>query len=99
MTRTPWPFLRVPSRIWGRTTGRLTRPFKVRLVLLICRVLLMSLRIKGQNLYTKGDEASLALMDKQIYRLVGKATTLAASVIPRDHSFRMLLCLYIHSNM
>jgi len=34
--------------------------------------------LQGQNLYTKGDKDSLALMDKQIYRLVGKATTLAA---------------------
>ena len=32
----------------------------------------------GQTLYTKGDKASLAIMDKQIYRLIGKATTLAA---------------------
>ena len=32
----------------------------------------------GQTLYTKGDAASLANMDKQIYRLIGKATTLAA---------------------
>ena len=35
----------------------------------------------GQTLYTKGDEASLAVLDKQIYRLLGKATTLAAFVI------------------
>ncbi|QRW18118.1 citrate synthase [Rhizoctonia solani] len=34
--------------------------------------------LQGQNLYTKGDKASLAIMDKQIYRLIGKATTLAA---------------------
>ncbi|KAF7312404.1 Citrate synthase [Mycena indigotica] len=34
--------------------------------------------LQGQNLYTKGDPASLAVMDKQIYRLIGKATTLAA---------------------
>ncbi|KAJ7475932.1 peroxysomal citrate synthase [Mycena latifolia] len=34
--------------------------------------------LKGQNLFTKGDKASLAVMDKQIYRLIGKATTLAA---------------------
>ena len=32
----------------------------------------------GQTLYTKGDKESLAVMDKQIYRLIGKATTLAA---------------------
>jgi len=32
----------------------------------------------GQHLYSKGDKASLAVMDKQIYRLIGKATTLAA---------------------
>ncbi|KAF4613617.1 hypothetical protein D9613_007744 [Agrocybe pediades] len=34
--------------------------------------------LQGQSLYTKGDPASLAIMDKQIYRLIGKATTLAA---------------------
>ncbi|KAL5634790.1 hypothetical protein ACGC1H_002727 [Rhizoctonia solani] len=34
--------------------------------------------LQGQTLYTKGDKASLAIMDKQIYRLIGKATTLAA---------------------
>lgn len=34
----------------------------------------------GQTLYSKGDKASLAVMDKQIYRLIGKATTLAAYV-------------------
>ncbi|KAG6853971.1 hypothetical protein C0991_011833 [Blastosporella zonata] len=34
--------------------------------------------LQGQNIYTRGDKASLELMDKQIYRLIGKATTLAA---------------------
>ncbi|KAF7374819.1 Citrate synthase [Mycena sanguinolenta] len=34
--------------------------------------------LQGQNLFTRGDAASLAVMDKQIYRLIGKATTLAA---------------------
>ncbi|KAF8199591.1 peroxysomal citrate synthase [Pholiota molesta] len=34
--------------------------------------------LQGQTLYTKGDAASLSVMDKQIYRLIGKATTLAA---------------------
>lgn len=34
--------------------------------------------LQGQALFTKGDKASLAVMDKQIYRLIGKATTLAA---------------------
>ncbi|TFY67190.1 hypothetical protein EVG20_g4036 [Dentipellis fragilis] len=34
--------------------------------------------LQGQSLFTKGDYASLANMDKQIYRLIGKATTLAA---------------------
>ena len=32
----------------------------------------------GQTLFSKGDRASLEVMDKQIYRLIGKATTLAA---------------------
>ncbi|KAI0707321.1 peroxysomal citrate synthase [Earliella scabrosa] len=34
--------------------------------------------LQGQRLYTKGDATSLATMDRQIYRLIGKATTLAA---------------------
>ncbi|KAF9520923.1 hypothetical protein BS47DRAFT_413252 [Hydnum rufescens UP504] len=34
--------------------------------------------LQGQNLYTKTDPKSLANMDKQIYRLIGKAITLAA---------------------
>lgn len=32
----------------------------------------------GQTLFTKTDPASLANMDKQIYRIIGKAITLAA---------------------
>lgn len=38
-------------------------------------------RYLGQTLFTKGDTVSLANMDKQIYRLLGKATTLAAYVL------------------
>ncbi|KAI0317067.1 peroxysomal citrate synthase [Amylostereum chailletii] len=34
--------------------------------------------LQGQALFTKTDQASLANMDKQIYRLIGKATTIAA---------------------
>ncbi|KAF6759935.1 peroxysomal citrate synthase [Ephemerocybe angulata] len=34
--------------------------------------------LQGQTLYTKGSPESLAIMDKQILRLIGKATTLAA---------------------
>ncbi|KAJ4477265.1 peroxysomal citrate synthase [Lentinula aciculospora] len=34
--------------------------------------------LQGQSLFTKGSTESLAVMDKQIYRLIGKATTLAA---------------------
>lgn len=34
--------------------------------------------LQGQALFTKTDPASLANMDKQIYRLIGKAITLAA---------------------
>ncbi|KAL7279227.1 hypothetical protein ACG7TL_007067 [Trametes sanguinea] len=37
-----------------------------------------SFRSASQRLYTKGDKASLETMDRQIYRLIGKATTLAA---------------------
>lgn len=32
----------------------------------------------GQTLFTKGSPESLANMDKQILRLIGKATTMAA---------------------
>lgn len=32
----------------------------------------------GQRLYTAGDATSLATMDRQIYRIIGKAITLAA---------------------
>ncbi|KAK1231585.1 hypothetical protein PQX77_005320 [Marasmius sp. AFHP31] len=34
--------------------------------------------LQGQNLFTTGSPDSLATMDKQIYRLIGKATSLAA---------------------
>ncbi|KZP00570.1 peroxysomal citrate synthase [Calocera viscosa TUFC12733] len=34
--------------------------------------------LAGQGLYTRGTPESLAIMDKQIYRLLGKATTMAA---------------------
>jgi len=34
--------------------------------------------LAGQGLYTRGTAESLAIMDKQIYRLLGKATTMAA---------------------
>ena len=34
--------------------------------------------LQGQKLYSSGSEASLQAMDKQIYRLIGKAPTLAA---------------------
>lgn len=34
--------------------------------------------LQGQKLFTAGDAASLEVMDKQIYRLIGKATSLAA---------------------
>ena len=57
---------------------------------ILCANLLVKLRLApwyfffflGQNLYTRGNAASLSIMDKQIYRLIGKATTLAASVVP-----------------
>jgi citrate synthase len=34
--------------------------------------------LQGQTLFTKGDKQSLATLDQQIYRLIGKATTMAA---------------------
>lgn len=34
--------------------------------------------LQGQTLYTSGTRASLALMDKQIMRLIGKSITLAS---------------------
>lgn len=36
--------------------------------------------LQGQQLYTRGNAESLVVMDKQIFRLIGKATTLAACV-------------------
>jgi citrate synthase len=35
----------------------------------------------GQTLFTKQDPTSIANMDKQIFRLIGKATTFAAYVL------------------
>lgn len=40
----------------------------------------ISLIFTGQTLFTKTDPPSLANMDKQIYRIIGKAITLAAQV-------------------
>jgi len=77
---TQWLFLLVLLRIWDRITAKRTRPYKV------CRIdsrihsNALMLRLAGQSLYTRGDKASLAVMDKQIYRLIGKAITLAAYV-------------------
>ncbi|KAI0288017.1 citrate synthase-like protein, partial [Russula brevipes] len=34
--------------------------------------------LQGQKLFTQGDRPSLANMDRQIFRIIGKATTLAA---------------------
>jgi len=34
--------------------------------------------LQGQKLFTNGDRSSLANMDRQIFRIIGKATTLAA---------------------
>ncbi|KAK4699119.1 citrate synthase, partial [Phenoliferia sp. Uapishka_3] len=34
--------------------------------------------LQGQKLYTQGDAASLAVMDKQIFRIIGKSISLAA---------------------
>ncbi|KAG6813938.1 hypothetical protein H0H92_005192 [Tricholoma furcatifolium] len=50
--------------------------------------------LQGQNIFSRGDEASLQLMDKQIYRLIGKATTLAATLLYRLVRFRPLTLDY-----
>lgn len=34
--------------------------------------------LSGADIFTKGDPTSLALLDKQIFRLIGKSTNLAA---------------------
>ncbi|KAI0001483.1 peroxysomal citrate synthase [Russula compacta] len=34
--------------------------------------------LQGQKLFTQGDKSSLANMDRQVFRIIGKATTLAA---------------------
>jgi citrate synthase len=55
--------------------------------------------ILGQNLFTKGDPEGLAIMDKQIYRLIGKATTLAAYVQCRLFVFITVLSRYFMHSM
>src|SRR5215471_8753628 len=81
MTPIPWLFLPVPLPIWVRIIWRRIHPFRVSRILISTFVAQPEgLLHLGQNLYTRGDEASLKNMDKQIYRLIGKATTLAASV-------------------
>jgi len=42
----------------------------------------------GQKLFTQGDKSSLANMDRQIFRIIGKATTLAAYVSCATHTAR-----------
>ena len=73
------------SRTWGPITATQTRLCKVSCFLdtrTTGRNADDPLRpFLGQNLYTngaKGDSVALQNMDKQIYRLIGKATTLAA---------------------
>ncbi|KAH9959592.1 peroxysomal citrate synthase [Russula dissimulans] len=41
--------------------------------------------LQGQKLFTQGDRSSLANMDRQIFRIIGKATTLAAFLYQMDH--------------
>jgi len=43
----------------------------------------------GQKLYTSGDRSSLANMDRQIFRIIGKATSLAAYVQPPPRILRI----------
>lgn len=42
----------------------------------------------GQKLFTQGDKSSLANMDRQIFRIIGKATTLAAYVSSATHAVK-----------
>ncbi|KAF9787502.1 peroxysomal citrate synthase [Thelephora terrestris] len=65
--------------------------------------------LQGQKLYTKGDAESLEMIDRQIYRLIGKATTLAAMayrvrqgrefVIPPSHLSYTGSFLYMMDHM
>jgi citrate synthase len=71
-----WLSSLVPFPIWGHTTAKPIHLSKVPTPLTLPITALNFLQ--GQTLFTKGDAASLANMDKQIYRLIGKATTLAA---------------------
>ena len=77
-TLTQWLCLRVPSHISALTIRRPILPFKVNALKRAVFGYLTSTRISGQGLFTKGDKVSLENMDRQIYRLIGKATTLAA---------------------
>jgi hypothetical protein len=77
MMRIPWQFSQARLHISVHTMAKPTHRSKVALAF-GCLILAYRHCIIGQTLYTKGDSASLAIMDKQIYRLIGKATTLAA---------------------
>ena len=76
--RTQWLCSPLPLHTLVLTTRRQTHHCKVT-ALCTCRFKHQLIYVcLGQTLFTKGDTVSLAIMDKQIYRLLGKATTLAA---------------------
>lgn len=76
--RTQWPSSRARLRTLDRTTPRPTRRFRVSIPPSLWRGRAIDGVALGQTLFTKGSPESLANMDKQIFRLIGKATTMAA---------------------
>ena len=89
MTRTRWRSSRAHSRTSGLITARPTRPCKVRVPPISPLATVRSeltLSTLGQKLFTQGDKSSLANIDRQIFRIIGKATTLAAYVSYAVHT-------------
>ena len=77
MMLTPWPSSRAHLRTLAPTMPR--RTLRCRVIGFILEKLHnVDLMGSGQTLFTKGSPESLANMDKQILRLIGKATTMAA---------------------
>ena len=76
--RTLWLCSRLPLPTSVLTTRRRTHHCKVTVPCAYRFIHQLIYVCPGQTLFTKGDTVSLANMDKQIYRLIGKATTLAA---------------------
>lgn len=92
-THIRWPCSRARLHTWDRTTVKPILHYRVYFVRKPFFLALSTLLL-GQTLFTKGDKDSLANMDKQIYRLIGKATTLAASVCKFAAALPVLIFLF-----